>query len=331
MESIKNGLTFTVAVVSTVINSFVNNAGAELGMYTPQIGPFDAQQEDMHSQIGYIYNSDYSNMGEIVSFAYHGGEIEKSNVFEKHTYSRFAFHNRDYVLPLKTYLKSSGLDIIFRTYNYTTNTNIEKRIVTIYPRSHSNINPFNLINMTYTSKDIAAQINAGAISYTNCQYNFNNLQPYFNMDWTSFLDLSDSSFTYSSPIDFSYNSGKLKFVDEKEIFPYLPIDSEGFKYVDLKLEINNGIVSFGYAHDFYYDPKTLQISVIWRNGFSETNRFLVPKNKSNDLSKYTFFIELDGVGGDMINISYPIKFTTYHNYFGTCDKSDYCIMGGIKK
>ena len=70
----------------------------------------------------------------------------------------------------------------------------------------------------------------------------------FNTKYPEYLNLSNLTFSYNSGLPFENGNGYLKFLDYKNLFPYLSNDEEGYKHINIKTHFINGI---GYGLDGY--------------------------------------------------------------------------------
>ena len=82
----------------------------------------------------------------------------------------------------------------------------------------------------------------------------------------------------------------------------------------------------------YVNPYTLEMSLVERDGFIETDKFYLPIGKEemleNNVKMYFYFSD---IGRSGVNARYDISYLKDYNFFGECDDSVYCVGGGIRK
>ena len=119
-------------------------------------------------------------------------------------------------------------------------------------------------------------------------------------------------------------------MDYKNVYPYIPLDEDGYKKIKIKLNVNESKATLDFDETLYFDKEDHQMSLISQPGFIKGDKFYVPFNRNEDLEKCTFYVDLYNVGPDKLTLSYPIKYMGFRRFFGTCDDSDYCVIGGIR-
>ena len=160
-------------------------------------------------------------------------------------------------------------------------------------------------------------------------FNFNNFSHIVELDNYQTLDISALSFEYSYIRDITYEEAYIEFTDSNNLFPYIESENNK-KKIPIYLLDNNGTISFIYK-DLYVDESTFDMSIKEREGFKKTNRFYLPKNKLNELQGYMFTLGGVNIGVSNICFVYGFQIGVERLLLGPCNKSNYCIVGGIKR
>lgn len=292
------------------------------------VGPFDLGEPNHEYNFVYSVNKAYDSVSEVITYTRHGGTIISTVKSAKHAVAADEVVIYPYTFENKSYLTSAGLDVAYSLVNSKTSLKIFNYKYTIYAKSHKDVEPFKIKTRKYTSKTIMYIPNVGSFEET---YSFVDLEENFNIYNSLELDVSNLKFSYISKCPLTYDSAEFYFVDNKMLFPKIEENEDGFKHIPLSLFQIDEFVYFKYKDNIFYDPSSGNISFVKTKDSILKNRFYIPRNKTSEVESYTFYFQINNFGGDGINISFPIKFVSYSYYFGLCNQSDYCIMGGIKK
>ena len=189
-------------------------------------------------------------------------------------------------------------------------------------KTHSYINAMDYKH-TYFEMNNTYQTDGSCVKERFC---FSNFQDYIDSNVYYTLDLSNFSFIYSYILPFSYRSAKLLIYDVHNLFPYLPKDNNGNKYVPLSITSDNHIK---YSSPMYLNKITNEMSLEYRPGFITTNKFYLPKGKRKQMENYVFSIELEDCGANLVSISCLITYTSNHDLIGGYGSGMFHIKGGV--
>lgn len=321
----------TFLTVFSLSNIIVSASRRTVKITTNIIGPFTARQEDSEQTFSYTLEQNEGKISERIDIGIHGKEWGYSEQKANHAVRANTRYDVPFILRTSDYLGPAGMDVKLSVNNYTTYALLFSNQFTIYPAGQNTINPFELPTFEYESNPIAIKIMSGNLTSYTCKYNFEKMETTFNTKYPEYLNLSNLTFSYNSGLPFENGNGYLKFLDYKNLFPYLSNDEEGYKHINIKTHFINGIGTFRYDCSFYYEPNSLQISDIWRSGFQETDKLYIPKNSYEELEKYKFELHVYGIGADKLNLLIPLIYQCSSNIFGTCNNSRYCVTGGIEE
>lgn len=212
-------------------------------------------------------------------------------------------------------VKDGETPSILKSYNFALAKKVSKTIKT----SDIGVSNYSISGTTFNLKTTDYLLTE--------TFNFSKLMDYFSCDEYYTLPLDNLYFSYSYSNKITYKSAYLKFEDPEELFPYINIDSDGFKRVPISLNQSMSFVSFSFK-TMYVKGETLEMSNDYRVGFYKTKKFYLPLRKANELDEMTFYLELNGLGANETNVIHQMTYYSTPNLFGSCSTSDYCVHGG---
>lgn len=233
-----------------------------------------------------------------------------------------------FTIPLHDYWTNDGLTLKFEILNAQSRQIIKDYSSTFYPPSNSVISFSDLKKERYVSRSLGFYGNGETLCEYKETFDFTEFGDYLNIDYYFLLDLRKNKFKYLNDIDLSFSSITLRFIDDDFLFPYINHDSNGYINLPLILKRNNTEVIFKYAHPFYLNKRTLQISNSYHQGFSLTDNFYLPINGKDIFNNKIIYINVSGLGKDNISTSIILRYDVDKNYVGLCSNGDYCIVGG---
>ena len=325
-----------VALIGTVLGAYPKGELVDHSYcYIDKIGPFSLEK----NQILNLNVKYHLNAGRPVKpyFCIFNGD-SRTLFREEGEYITTIRHMPYYwstSIDLKDYVAPNGLQFMFgmideRYYEYQ----ILHTEFSVFPIGLTTINPFTLPGGVYESKPYAYHSDENDEYSHIAKYDFNGLIEYTNDTDFSYLEYSTCSFTYDSvDEDFTYEDAYIKFYDTKHLFNKWRTSSDGCKHIKLRLMYTKSLklVDIITYQNYYLNRDTMEISDIYRDGFTSVGRFYLPYNFMAYAKDYTFSVELVGVGADKLNVSYPLVLGNNKNHFGLCNSSDYCVIGGIAK
>ena len=234
-------------------------------------------------------------------------------------------------LPIHKHLDERGLTINLDVKRNSNNSVILGKEFTIYPINTKVINPFLNNERAYSCKPYAFERTLDEDIYYSAMYDFSNLLDYTEGRLTRYLEYPSCSFGYESLDPFTYEDAYIKFYDKHHLFNKYRTSSDGYKHIPLILEFmkDERKVNISTKHGYYFNETTMEISDIYRSGFKYTEKFVLPYNFSTFEEDYEFSIEMIDIGGDKLDVIFPIGFGSNRNYFGLCSNSENCVIGGI--
>jgi hypothetical protein len=194
---------------------------------------------------------------------------------------------------------------------------------------HQSIDPSKYITSPYKVYYARYRILGNSITYHQENFQFRDYIDYLNIDTYYRLDLSGVNFTCGPLLDFSYETAYLLISDYQNIFPYLNHDTNHCVQIPLQVVSNSTTKSFKYANYMYVHPKTLEMSLTYRDGFVQTRYFYLPINKKAQMLEERVQIHLLGAGFSKSDITWDLSYLATGNIIGNCSNSDYCIIGGF--
>ncbi len=174
-------------------------------------------------------------------------------------------------------------------------------------------------------------IKDNVVSYTTDTLNFAGFPIDLEMSTYDILDLSQFTFYYSSTELINGGTFSLVFFDTDNIFPYLNMG--GLVNLSLTPVLVNKLTNeytLEFANTFYVDPTTNQMSFTKRTGFEVADAFYLPIHGKDSFESYTLTLNIKDLGVNDINYYYNFQYAASKNLFGSCNDSQYCVVGGMK-
>ena len=237
----------------------------------------------------------------------------------------------EYTIKCKGKLTNDGLRIQFATG--TSTSNLQKiRTVLLYPTNNQTIYSYQYVNEAFTTTNQIFQIAVNGVNQKE-SVRFQNTIDYLTNGADNSLAINEISFTYDEGFNLiNKNTNKyLKILDLDNIFPYINKDENHYIYIPIKCLQNGVDISLEFNSEFYYDPKTLDISLSPRTGFKATDKFYIAKTRLKDLENATFAVEMNEFGRSKFNVIIPLTFIKDKNFLGMCGDANHCIVGGVKE
>lgn len=147
------------------------------------------------------------------------------------------------------------------------------------------------------------------------------------------LDLSDVLLYYENGYTLTgrHDTAYMYVYDPNNYYVNFVHDDDGIT-VPIRFEQDGNNITF-YTRSLYYDPKTLEMSPTFIQGYTPTDKFYVKSGRESCIDNEFNFIRLDQFNLsreyfflDALNYIEPSS-----NYTGLCGNSSYCISGGIKE
>ena len=230
----------------------------------------------------------------------------------------------------KDYLTYEGLDIKTSFIDTKSSVTYTAFLQKILPYKSQTFNP---IKEDYNNKLNPTVFSLGrSIEYSKKEsFDFSDCQEYFLRDQYLKLDLSQFTFRYNHVHDLTYSSASFVIRDIYDCFDYISKDENKEFSIPLKIFKRNSKMLMSFLKTMYVNEKTLQMSLIPRDGFKETSSFFFPINKQQEVMKDEFKMSLIGLGDNKTNFIWNCSMNTVTNFLGDCSNSEYCIIGGVKK
>ena len=198
---------------------------------------------------------------------------------------------------------------------------------TIYPPLQTSITA-NKQTVTYGGSILGIESNT---LINEERYSFLDTNNYYSLASGNRIDISEISFSYSPLKKYYCDSAYLEIVDNKNIYPDLKRTLQNEVRFPIKTIIKNDEISFEFNINLYVNYSTLEMSMFSQSGFELTQDLYLPLGKEDLLEDETARIVIEGSGFNRNKITIPLTFFRSSRLFGSCDDSDYCIHGGIKK
>ena len=295
---------------------------------TSSYGPFEYGQIDKEVVINYscnksLYLQERFLFGNNINNYTTSYSQPAHNLVKNNTYS-ISFN-----FPTSKYLSNSGMFCSFRIID-PNNLNILYKIdFTIYPISHEILNVDNYRLNNFVSKNIGFKITNSVFEYLYDELNFADYKNYADVNnYYQFL-LSNFYFYYKGKSS-QLGSSFLMFDDKYNLFPNLNRD-KNFVNIGLKLLKNNDNLNFKFQKTLYVNPKNLDLSSNYIDGYKMTSNFYLPVNKLDNIRKYVFYINVSDFGYNKLSFINAITFDVTNYYVGNCNNADICVVGGIEQ
>ena len=233
-----------------------------------------------------------------------------------------------FTVPLKDYWSSNGLTLKFEIVNASSYAILKAHTATFYPIVSSTISIGTLRKKIYTSRSFGFKGDGTNMVEATESFDFTNIGSYVNVDNYYCLDLANNFFYYLDSYTLSCTSVELRIKDYDNLFPYLPHKTNSDVIVPLTLHKRGTSVTFKLKNSYYVNRKTLQISDVYRQGFSLTNKFYLPINGKKLFNNKWLYIDIKELGISKITTSVSLKFNVNRNLVGVCSDGDYCVVGG---
>ncbi len=299
-------------------------AESTLTISTDKFGPFAVYQPDTQLTLN-LYSSERRTM--IVKFVCGPSKDDLRSLYTSKTLTFRGSYQTSIRIPTYFYMGYKGLYCRI-DLNKTSGESFMSMDFHIYPlTAGANIDVSKYYETGFSVNNVAYQITNNVFYNFAETFSFTDYQDYFSIDTYHRISLSDVSFSSNLRDNLTYSSAEMTFYDVNNIFPYLDHDEN--KYIHIPLTITGRSKSyFAFKNYMYVDPKTLQMSTTYREGFTQTRYFYLPVNHKQDLLEEYFYIQVLDAGVGKTNITFPVQYLGTTNIIGPCSNSDYCIVGG---
>lgn len=225
---------------------------------------------------------------------------------------------------------TNGVKITFELGN--TKTKYSVATIKLYPKKEININANKYKNSPYISENYIFQILGKNNVVAKEKILFNGIPDIITNSKYNYIDLNDAYFTYDNDFELSsIGECYLSIANFGNLFPYISKFKKTIS-IPLKITEDGKRYNISYKNIMYVNPYTLEMSLVERDGFIETDKFYLPIGKEemleNNVKMYFYFSDLGRSG---VNARYDISYLKDYNFFGECDDSVYCVGGGIRK
>lgn len=229
------------------------------------------------------------------------------------------------------FLSPNGMKALFTLVDANTLNQLIASNFSLYPAKERIINPTEHNESSIEFEPTCfAFCNSGIITYHE-KYQFNQFYDYFLIDTYYRLLIDQFTFNYYFLKDLTYQTAKLHFSIDEQLFPYISYEENNEIAIPLQLVKENGSYHFCYLETMYVNPLTLQMSLTPLPQFVATSYFYLPKNGMNILQNKKFYFTLTGLGQNNVTFEWSASLLTENNLLGPCFDSDYCVIGGIAR
>ena len=235
-------------------------------------------------------------------------------------------------LPFDDYFSNSGLIVDFFLYISSNNKLIISKSFTIFPKYSRSIVSSNYRTNDYEISNRIFTWNSDGPNDEKEVFSFKNSVSIVNDETYHHLSLNELYFNYYFSLKYpNYSQCYLYFYDTYYLFT--TITTTRIIKVPLLLYFDPSLskVYFRYKNTMYVEPSSLQMSLVKKEGYIETNKFYFPLNQKEKINTYNFKIEIKKMGQNETDVSIPFNYRSGKNLLGDCVDSDYCIIGGIRK
>lgn len=297
-------------------------------VYINQIGPYEKYQADQ--AITFKEVSTYQEelvVYEIFRFTEGDGSNLQTTTKPYHTIPADSSYTSTFNLPTSLLLGDKGLTITVDAYDYERSLRLYTKTVTIYPIGHTIVNPTKMDS--YSTQNIIAKISNNTVTYTKEEFTFTNMEDYFLTDVYYKMPINQFSFTTTiKKEDFTYSNAYLIMSKMNAYFPSLPYLN---KKTVLNLNANYGTseITLSFKDQLYVEPKILQMAVLPKTGYVQTNNFYFPVNHLDDLDGKSFTFQINDIGINKTCLRWNTKLLTSGALIGKCHNSSYCVTGRV--
>ena len=189
-----------------------------------------------------------------------------------------------------------------------------------------------LKNQTYSKDKAFVRITNNKVTYFNEKFDFQFYpKNIYSLNYYR-LTLDYYNFDYDSFGPLVYDDAYLSFEDSGNLFPLIePIGESMEKRVPVELRTNLPDVFPFFKSPLYVDPTYLLMSNSYKEGLVKTNHFYLPINRLKELNGYQFKINIERLGQTKNSFSFSFTYQSDRYLIGSCQNSDYCVVGGIYK
>ena len=243
------------------------------------------------------------------------------------SYTKGTRKDATFTIPIRDYWTTNGLEIRFEITNSSYSI-LKCYSAPFYPPRNNQISASVLKSGIYTSNSLGFFGNGTQMCELKEIYDFRNIGDYIDNDYYYHLDISKNTFLYPNDFTFTYKSAKLRFNDSGYIFPYYTHQNNDDIEVPLILTKDGNRIVFSFAHSFYVNRRTLEISDTYQSGWAVTSHFYLPVNGRKKLNGKMMYFELTELGYDKISTTIPLRYELDRTIVGVCTDGDFCVIGG---
>ena len=238
--------------------------------------------------------------------------------------------NCSYTLRVKNKMYQEGIGIQF-TINDGDSLTFDRKLIHLYPTENKTIYSFQYVNNPYVASNRFFKIGKDRV-YQSETIQFLDTIDYLTNDKYNAIDISEIKFTYDKDIPLiNANKNKnLTVYDYQNVYTNIIKNNYAFN-IPVECVKNGNEISLRFLNTFYYNPITLDMSFIARDGYLPTDKFYIPKYGLKSLENDAFILNLQNFGYSKTNIVIPLSFIKDKNFSGMCGDSNYCVVGGIKE
>ena len=321
---------FKVPLFIASLLSFANISASPanpLSFTFDTIGSFEEKANDIQITGKLSSSRGASNIKERLSIGVIGQDYTKFSTTALHSLARRQTQEVSFNLPLSTMLTSKGLKGKIEVLN-SSNTALLTHTFNLLPINRKTIRIQDYVGRDYIVNDVIIKP-SDYDNYHQEIISFPQYYDYFDEKVYHTLSLNRFIVNYTCFENFPGCTVNLRFTDYNRLFPYLDLPKTiPYFTIPLRARYVNGIVRF-YFPNMFVNPKTLEMSLIFRAGFVATNVFYLPLNKNDLLLDQVFQLEVSEFGYGKISFRWDITYLTTKHLVGDCQDSEYCIIGEV--
>lgn len=235
----------------------------------------------------------------------------------------------NYLYEFRDRLTSSGLELTFTIKE--NDVEIKNKKIILYPKQANTINGFDYTYKPYEIKNRTFRIFNDSIQCTSESFSFQNTVSTLLVNDQNYIDLTEMNFAYNfnTSFEFKCSEAYLKINDKFNTFHYLTKDKDGNIFIPINLIQNSNDINFEFKNKMYVNPNTLDMSLVEKEDYIETDKFYINPDKIAKFEKGDFEFVINDAGYNETNILLPMEIRAFRQAVGYCYDSTYCISGGI--
>ena len=202
----------------------------------------------------------------------------------------------------------------------------------LYPcDSKETINAKDYSLKTLKLRDTALEIKNNSVVTYQETYTFSEYYDYFLLDHYYHLRLTQFTFQYAYPKDFSYANATMIIKEAPDCFNKLKKNNLNDVSIPLQAYLTEeNKIGLKFTNHLFVNKNTLEMSFFPDNeNYVATNTFFLPKNGAEEVDGTKFQFKIESCGYGDITLLWEVTFDSTRYLIGNCADSDYCVIEGV--